>query len=127
VGSLLGDAVARTKLQVIVFGRTEQICVNNPTAMAALAVGALCMTNLKSRRVANSFLNAGGIAAVVRLLKEPTCPIALRYIASSVETLLDWRLGMSKQHGLSPEPIDSFIEAGGEEWGYMATFMIIPV
>jgi hypothetical protein len=118
------DAVARTKLEVVAFGRTEQICVNNPTAMAALAIRVLCMTNLKSRRVANSFLNAGGIAAVVRLLKEPTCPMALRHIISTVETLLDWRLGMSKQHGLSPDPVDSFIEAGEEEWGYMATFMI---
>jgi hypothetical protein len=107
-----GVAVARTKLQVGALGKIERICVNNPTAMAALAIGGLCMTNLKSRPVAKIVLNAGGIPAVVHLLKEPTCPVALQYTASSIETLLGWRPGLFHQHGLSPDPIDTLIQAG---------------
>jgi hypothetical protein len=105
-------------MEVDLFGRTEKIRFNNPTALAALAIGGLCMARLQraeGRRGVERFLDAGGIPAVVRLLKKPTCPVTLQYTASTIGTLLSWRMGLFHRHGLSPDPADTFLEAGERE------------
>ncbi len=97
-------------------GGVEKIGFNNPTAFAAVAIAGLCMARLQmpeGRRVAKTFQDAGGIDALVRLLKKPTCPVTLQYIASSIGIMLSWRMGLRREsHGLSPDPAESFLEAG---------------
>jgi hypothetical protein len=103
-------------MEIHVMGGVEKIGFNNPTAFAAVAIGGLCMAKLQmpeGRRLAKSFQDAGGIAAVVQLLKKPTCPVTLQYIASSIGIMLNWRMGLHlESHGLSPDPAESFLEAG---------------
>jgi hypothetical protein len=106
-------------------GKTEEICLNNPTALAAMAIGGLCMAHPEKMPLVKSFLDAAGIAAVVRLLKEPTCPIALRYSARVIETLCDWLLGLGEEHGLSPDPVDGLLEAGETDLGHMSICIIL--
>jgi hypothetical protein len=123
---LMGHGVFRTTMQVqALVGKTEKICLNNPTALAAMAIGRLCMAHLEKIPLDKSFLDAGGIAAVVRLLKEPTCPIALRSTASIIETFCDWLLGLGEEHGLSPDPVDSLLEAGETDLAHMSTCIFI--
>jgi hypothetical protein len=63
----------------------EIIHVNNPTAVAVLA---LCAATPCSGPVLDSFLEAGGIAVVVQVLRESPCPATVGHAALLVRRLM---------------------------------------
>jgi hypothetical protein len=70
--------------------------VNDPTGMAVVAI---CMASPYTRPMLDSFLKAGGAAAVVRVLRESKCPVTLSYIVNLlIELLVD--------NGTGPEQLE---------------------
>lgn len=96
-------------------GHTESVYYSNPTALASLTLGQLCKTNMASK--IDSFLAAGGVAALVHVLKKSTCPLTLNYTLSSLETLLKWLVDVPRPRKWIPDPAEGLLEAGERRVG----------
>lgn len=72
-------------------GNVVDIGYNNPIGLVEHALYAV----YTGRPLFNSFLEAGGVRAFVRVLKEPTCPMTLFCIAQFIHRLLTSELGLS--------------------------------
>jgi hypothetical protein len=89
---------------------------NNP---AALAVSAICAANLRTWPLLDSFLDAGGIPAAVRLFGDSSCLVTL-HTASLIESMLNSQIlplakaaNPSEVVGVRPgEIVDSLFQAG---------------
>jgi hypothetical protein len=80
------SALGRASFAVTqVHGNTKSACMNNPTSMA---VGVLCAAGMKPGPLLASFLEAGGIAGVVRLLRKSTDPAVLVYASSLISNMV---------------------------------------
>jgi hypothetical protein len=69
-----------------VHAHTKTVRIDNATAVA---VGVLCAASMKPGPLLDSFLKAGGIPAVVRLLRKSTCPAVLVYTATLIGRMLE--------------------------------------
>jgi hypothetical protein len=95
-------------------GKREIVYLNNSTIAAVLAVGKICMQTKPSRRNLDSFVEPGGIPAVVRLLTKSTCRLTRVYAAKMVDSMLSSWTGMLEEEHLAEEVADLFFQAG--EW-----------
>lgn len=66
-------------------GKREAIGYNNPTAMTVAVLAIV----LEFEPLLDSFLAAGGGPALVRLLRESTCPVTAKGTASLITLLLN--------------------------------------
>jgi hypothetical protein len=87
----------------------DVIHFNNPTGMAAAALSAAI---LSSGPILDSFLEAGGVPALVRLLRDSACPLTPIYAAGIIDTLLRSQTGPSARRGRPGELADRFLRAG---------------
>jgi hypothetical protein len=90
----------------------ENVYLNNPTIMAVLAIGGICMQAKSSKRDLYSFVKSGGIPAVVRLLTRSTCRLTRVYAAKISEFLLSSWTGMLEEENWAKEVADLFFQAG---------------
>jgi hypothetical protein len=74
-------------------GKRGNLRSDDPTGMSVVAI---CMASPYTRPMLDSFLKAGGAAAVVRVLRESKCPVTLSYIVFLLTELL---LGNGKRPG----------------------------
>ncbi len=76
----------------------------------------LALRGLKvdSDSIFESFLEAGGICAIVRVVMESDCPVTCICTASFIQRLLDSQYGLRKTPSWSSEIADLFLQAG--EW-----------
>jgi hypothetical protein len=89
---------------------TEEIPFSNPTAVA---VGVLWAGDMTHRPLFDSFIESGGIPAVVHLLSKSTCPVTLRYCGNLIGDMLDSQATSSGQRNKSSmELADKFFQAG---------------
>jgi hypothetical protein len=95
-------------------GKTEIVYWNNPTAMAVVAMGGICLPLTSSRRNLDSFLEPGGIPAVVRLLTKSPCRLTRLYAAKIIESLLSSWTSVLEAQEWAEEIADLFFQAG--EW-----------
>jgi hypothetical protein len=85
-GSLIPHVVCSTMFLLETEGITYAIPFNNPTAIAVGAVGG---RKLESVTRLDSFVEAGGVCTVVRVLRESNCPITLFHAAVLIRRLLE--------------------------------------
>jgi hypothetical protein len=97
---------------------TRSACIDNPTAVA---IGILCASSMRPGPLLDSFLEAGGIAAVVRLLRKSTCPAVLVYTSKLISHLVlaahQDPGGPGRHPGSSLALADQFFQAGELENG----------
>jgi hypothetical protein len=86
----------------------ETIHVNNPTAVAVLALSAATSC---SGPVLDSFLEADGIAAVVQVLRESPCPATVGHAALLVQRLMANNL-VPGYADRTKELADKFLQGG---------------
>jgi hypothetical protein len=86
----------------------EIVPVNNPTAVAVLA---LCTATPCSGPVLDSFLEADGIAAVVQVLRESPCPATVGHAALLVQRLMANNL-VPGYADRTKELADKFLQGG---------------
>jgi hypothetical protein len=77
--------VGRAAYTVEVDGEVEVVRWDNP---ATLALAVLC-GSVKETSMRNSFLDAGGVPAIVQLLGESTCFDTLTHITTLIDALLE--------------------------------------
>ncbi len=97
--------------------KTDFIHFSNPTAMAAVALRVICVLELDNRPLLNSFLQAGGVAAVVRLLHTTPCPITFNDTAMLIHSMLAWLLEQPETPGGFLGLANRFLEAGEKSRG----------
>ncbi len=95
-------------------GNTKVVEISNATAGA---VQTLCAVDLHPGPLLDSFLEAGGISAVVRLLRKSTDPAVLVYTSTLIRRMMDFA-NPDGDSGLSRlELAELFSKAGERDWG----------
>jgi hypothetical protein len=89
----------------------DRVNYNNPTAMAASALF-LAITAEPTEPILDSFLDAGGVAACVRLLREMPCSIAADQVAGRIMTLVDAHIGPPERPCRTEDIADRFFRSG---------------
>jgi hypothetical protein len=108
-------AVARTRFFIrSIHHNTRSARIDNPTAMA---VAFLCASGMRPGPLLDGFLEAGGIAAVVRLLRKSTCPDVLVYTCALIRHVLLAAHQDTGGPGSSLALADKFVQAGEWETG----------
>jgi hypothetical protein len=110
------------QLSVCVFGRAAytvevdgEVEVVRWDYPAILALGVLCGP-MKETFMRNSFLDAGGVAAIVHLLGESTCSVTIAHITILIDTLLLSTLTRPSRESpiMSPPIAERFLNEGEE-------------
>jgi hypothetical protein len=89
--------------------RSDVLYFNNPTAIAVVALGGL---KVESERFFESFLEAGGVSALVSVLRETDCPVTLFYTTAVIHRLLESQVGLRETPSWCSEFADRFLQAG---------------
>lgn len=100
--------VSRVSLRMEVGKDVEVIHSNNPTAMTLVALH----KSLSADPTVDSILEARGVPALVRLLKESTCPHITSFTTMTITLMLDAK---NRRPG---RVADRFFKSG--EWRHMA-------
>jgi hypothetical protein len=87
------------------------VSYNNPTAMAVSAL-VVAMTEDPTEPILDTFLEAGGVAACVRLLREMPCSLAAEQVARRIMTLVDAHIGPPKRPCRTEGIADCFFRSG---------------
>jgi hypothetical protein len=78
-----------------------------------MALAAICTADeLQSSPLLETFLNAGGVAAIVPLLRTSTCPVTLACAAKFIEMLLDPQGTPQGRSGYVSNLAESLLQSG---------------
>jgi hypothetical protein len=97
--------ICRPVFNLTVDGQSEVLPLNDPTAMA---LGSLRAIVSYSAPMCNSFIDAKGAPALVRILSKSSCALTLAYTLDLIQGLL----GNSGRLGRSQELADKLYHAG---------------
>jgi hypothetical protein len=103
--------VGRANIQITgLHGNARTVPISDPIATA---VGVLWTANMQPSGLLDSFLEAGGIPAVVRLLRKSTCPTVLVVTTGLIGSLINSEEYWDGRPGRSPADLaDMFHQAG---------------